>query len=75
MQANEYAIIERAIEEGIRQGWRRAHKHTECPNEQVVFEALENSIMSNICEVFFFASPFEDDDDDEPPGKVRIGLN
>lgn len=65
MQANEFAIMDRAVEEGIAAGYRRAHKHTDKPSEQVLKESIFNAVMSEICEFFFFESPFEDDEDEE----------
>ncbi len=42
------------IENGVRRGYRRAHKHTESPEENVIFEQIEDCIMSEIVERFFF---------------------
>lgn len=77
MQANEYAVLQRAIEEGIQAGWRRAHKHADDPHEETIFDQIENAIMCNIAEMFFFPTPFEEDDDDDfdPPKGTRIGCN
>ena len=33
MKPRFYRIIERAIEEGVRDGWRRAYKHTDADTE------------------------------------------
>lgn len=77
MQANEYAVLQRAIEEGIQAGWRRAHKHADDPHEETIFDQIESAIMCNIAEMFFFPTPFDEDDEDDdgPPTKIRTGLN
>ena len=45
-------ILEVAINEGITVGYRRAHKHTEEPNESWVIETIENEIM-NCIDLYF----------------------
>ncbi len=47
-------ILEMAIEEGVRQGWHRAHKHVENPREENVKEAIEDAVMSAIYDYFTF---------------------
>lgn len=47
-----------AIEEGVRRGWQRAHKHVEKPNEGSILAHLEECVMSQIYEYF----TFEDDE-------------
>lgn len=61
MRANCYAILDRAVEEGVAYGWNRAHKHTSTPTEEQVKEAVRNAIMSEVCEVFEF-EPYESND-------------
>jgi len=47
-------ILEQAIEEGVRSGWNRAHKHVENPTEGAVIEHIEDAVMSSIYEYFTF---------------------
>lgn len=54
MKPKFYVILEQAIEEGVRQGWHRAHKHVENPKEENIIEAIEDSVMSAIHEYFTF---------------------
>lgn len=51
---NAYAIIERAIDEGITAGWRRAHKHLDNPSEETIASEIHNAIMLNLTEVIDF---------------------
>ncbi len=43
-----------AIEDGVKQGWHRAHKHVENPSEESIKEKIEDAIMSAIHEYFTF---------------------
>jgi hypothetical protein len=54
MKANTYKILQDCIENGIRRGWNRAHKHTDTPEENVVFDRIEDAIMLEINEYFVF---------------------
>jgi len=54
MRPNYRAIIEECVEIGVRRGYRRAHKHTESPQEEAIFESIENCVMSELVERFFF---------------------
>jgi len=47
-------ILEMAIEEGVRRGYHRAHKHVENPTEGVIIEQIEDNVMSSIYEYFDF---------------------
>ena len=51
-------ILEQAIEEGVRRGYSRAHKHVENPTEGAIIESIEDHVMSAIYEYF----TFEDDE-------------
>ena len=54
MKPKIYHILNIAIEEGVRQGWHRAHKHVENPTEGAIIEAIEDAVMSAIHEYFTF---------------------
>jgi archaeosine-15-forming tRNA-guanine transglycosylase len=47
-------ILEQAIEEGVRRGYSRAHKHVENPTEGAIIENIEDAVMSSIYEYFTF---------------------
>jgi hypothetical protein len=52
-----YEVIRRAVEEGVRYGWSRAHKHDEKPDPDVLREALENAVVNELCEWLIFDEP------------------
>ena len=54
MKAKTRVILEMAIEQGVRRGWHRAHKHVENPTEGAIIEAIEDAVMSQIYEYFTF---------------------
>lgn len=54
MKPNTYVILERAVEEGARLGYRRAFKHVENPSEEAIVEAIVNGVMLSVSEVFVF---------------------
>ena len=47
-------ILEQAIEEGVRRGYSRAHKHVENPTEGAIIENIEDAVMASIYEYFTF---------------------
>lgn len=47
-------LLEMAIEEGVRRGYSRAHKHVESPTEGAIIEHIEECVMSQIYEYFTF---------------------
>jgi hypothetical protein len=54
MKAKMRVILEMAIEQGVRRGWQRAHKHVENPTEEAICETIEDCVMSQIYEYFTF---------------------
>jgi hypothetical protein len=58
MKPKTRVILEMAIEEGVRRGYSRAHKHVEKPSEGSIIMNIEEAVMSQIYEYFTF-------DDDE----------
>lgn len=54
MKVNAYAVLSRAVEEGVQRGWSRAHKHVEKPGEDALCSAIYDAVMEAICEVFDF---------------------
>ena len=60
MKCNEYLVLSEAVEEGIAYGWMRAHKHVDNPTEESIKDAIQNAVMTSICEYFWFDSVGED---------------
>ena len=54
MKVKTLVILEQAIEEGVRRGYSRAHKHVENPTEGAIIEQIEDAVMSQIYEYFTF---------------------
>ena len=54
MRAKTRVILEMAVEEGVRRGYRRAHKHVENPEEEAIFGHIEECVMGEIYEYFSF---------------------
>ena len=44
MKISEFVVMERAIEEGVRLGWRRAHKHVDDPDEAGACDVIESAV-------------------------------
>jgi hypothetical protein len=53
---NAYAVVARAVEEGVALGWRRAHKHTDEPDEATLFDAIEQAVLNALSEVIRWPS-------------------
>ena len=51
---NSYQIIDRAVEEGVATGYRRAHKHTANPSEKLLKECIYLEVMTSLCGVLDF---------------------
>lgn len=47
-------ILDRAIEEGVRRGYRRAFKHNDSPSEEHILSTIEDCVMGEIYEYFDF---------------------
>ena len=54
MKVKTRVILEQAIEEGVNRGWRLAHKHVENPEEHVIIDRINDTVMSEIYEYFTF---------------------
>jgi hypothetical protein len=54
MKPKFHVILEMAIEEGVRRGYSRAHKHVENPTEGAIIEHIEECVMGSIYEYFTF---------------------
>jgi len=56
-----YAVISRAVEEGIEYGWNRAHKHTDKPSKDLILTEMENAIMNSLSEVLQYGEVVDGD--------------
>lgn len=54
MKANEYRVMEEAVEIGLGYGWRRAHKHVESPSESSIIDEMHTAVMNEITGWFTF---------------------
>lgn len=66
VRVNAYAVMERAVGEGIEAGWRRANKHEqtlpdlESPKSYAAMEHLQAAVMAAVVEVFRFPADAEE---------------
>ena len=49
-----YGLVERAVEEGIAYGYRRAHKHVDDPTEATIKTEILNAVMDTLSDVIAF---------------------
>ena len=54
LNLNTYSIVDRAVEEGILIGYRRAHKYISNPTEEVIMQRIVEEIMNSLSEVIKF---------------------
>jgi len=54
MKPKFHVILEMAVEQGVRRGYSRAHKHVENPTEGAIIEHIEDAVMSAITDYFTF---------------------
>ncbi len=54
MKAKEYNLITQCVETGVMLGWNRAHKHVINPDPEAIRDAIEQAVLSEICEWFNF---------------------
>ena len=47
-------ILEQALEEGVKRGYRRAFKHIENPTEESICQHIEEQVMSSLYEYIDF---------------------
>jgi archaeosine-15-forming tRNA-guanine transglycosylase len=47
-------ILDQAIEEGVKRGYRRAFKHIEDPTEESICQHIEECVISSLYEYFTF---------------------
>lgn len=54
MKAKEYTLLTECVERGVSYGWSRAHKHMNNPPCDNIRIAIEEAVLSDICEHFDF---------------------
>ena len=54
LKVDVYRVLEECIQKGIEAGWNKAHKHTDKPGENEIFNQIEHYIMLEISEKFKF---------------------
>ena len=54
MKIKTRVVLEDAIDRGIQDGYRRAHKHIENPEEDSIHLAIEDAIWHELDKVFCF---------------------
>jgi hypothetical protein len=47
-------ILDQAIEEGVKRGYRKAFKYIEDPTEESICQHIEEQVMSSLYEYFEF---------------------
>ena len=57
MKFNKYALIVRAVEEGVQRGWHRAFKHTEQPGDDTIVNTITDEVMSSLGEIIWWETP------------------
>lgn len=57
-----YTILQRAVEEGCRMGYNRAHKYVDNPTQDQIEDSIVNEVMNAICEVFSFEDTNREND-------------
>lgn len=59
VRVNLYAIVCRAVEEGVAYGIQRAYKYADRPTREAVEEHVEREVLNALCEVLDFGSDDE----------------
>ena len=60
MKPKFHPILEMAIENGVKYGYNRAHKHVENPSEGAIIDNVVEGVMNSLYEWF----DFEEENDD-----------
>ena len=54
LKVNVYKLISRTVEEGVARGWQQAHKYTDEPKPDFIRQKIEDSVLSELCEIFIW---------------------
>lgn len=49
-----YNIISEAVNNGVNYGYKRAHKHTDTPDEDSIIGTVYHEVMNSLCEIIDF---------------------
>lgn len=52
MKPKTYPILVDAVENGVKYGYHRAHKHNDNPDREQITDAITNAVINEICEWF-----------------------
>ena len=60
IKINAYKVIELAVDNGVENGWHRAHKYTDNPkDEEFIRACIREEIMNELCEWITFDADLE----------------
>jgi len=54
MKPKTYPILVDAVENGVKYGYHRAHKHNDDPDQDQITDAIISAVINEICEWFEF---------------------
>lgn len=54
MKPKTYPILVDAVENGVKYGYYRAHKHNDNPDQDQITDAIISAVINEICEWFEF---------------------
>jgi hypothetical protein len=54
MKPKTYPILIDAVENGVKYGYHRAHKHNDNPDQDQITDAIISAVINEICEWFEF---------------------
>lgn len=52
MKPKTYPILVDAVENGVKYGYHRAHKHNDNPDREQITDAIISAVLNEICEWF-----------------------
>ena len=61
MKPNFRKVLEMAVEDGVRYGYSRAHKHVDKPSEGAIIDNVTEGVMHYLYEWFEFEDEYKDD--------------
>jgi hypothetical protein len=71
MKPKEYAVLDRAVLEGVEYGVMRAHKYTDTPTREHLVDEVHQAVMGGICE-WFDLEPAPAEPEPPRPARVRV---
>lgn len=54
LRLRSFIIVDNAVAEGVNYGWRRAHKHTDNPDESTIIYEIQHAVMLALEEIINF---------------------